>query len=225
MGDPVDRRAHGAANPDGGGVAPREVWYAAYGSNLRRARMDTYLLGGRAPGSHRANPGSRLKHPATRVVTCMLDGRLRFAGHFDVWGSGGGAAFYDPLPGDVPVWCRAYRITVGQLVDVVLQENGVAPARAWNPELQAAITSLLVGRDCTLDLDDAGLEPYDQVLKRTATTPGDGGRIEVVLVARREPLPVTAPPGEYRATILEGLLTDVGLSADDAEAYLRAFGA
>lgn len=43
-----------------------------------------------------------------------------------VWGSGIGAAFFSPGPGSSCVM-RASRITVVQLADLVIQENGLCP--------------------------------------------------------------------------------------------------
>lgn len=203
------------------------VWYAGYGSNLVLARMNSYLLGGSVPGSHRSNAGSRVRRPAVDVVTCRIPGRLRFAGRFPVWGSGGGAAFYDPRAGGRSVLCRAYEITVSQLVDVVMQENGVDPGAspAATRRLEDAVATFLSGRDDVLDLDGHELDPYDRLVRVAAVTlRGSGHQFDVVLVARREPLPEAPPPPEYRTVILQGLREDVGLSVRQAEEYLAAFG-
>lgn len=204
------------------------VWYAGYGSNLVRARMYSYLLGGSVPGSHRCNPGSRVRLPATDVVTCRILGRLRFAGQFQVWGAGGGAAFFDPRTGGQSVLCRAYEITVGQLVDVAMQENGVDPG-AWpaaTRRLEEDVTTFLSGQDAVLNLSDHRLDPYDRLVRVPAVAlSGEERQLDVVLVSRREPLPEAPPPPEYRTVILQGLREDVGLSALEAEEYLGAFGA
>ena len=41
----------------------RLVWYAVYGSNLRRQRFDCYIAGGRPEGSNTEYPGCRDKTP------------------------------------------------------------------------------------------------------------------------------------------------------------------
>lgn len=213
----------GADRPAGG---DDRLWYAGYGSNLDAARMATYLVGGLARGSRRANPGSREPALPAEVRTCEVPGRLRFGGRFDTWGEGGGAAFFERSddPRDRVV-CRAYRLTVTQIVDVVVQENGVAPVAAAAGLLDGIASSLRglpAGRPARLDLRDHGLDPYDLIEWSPATTLPGGEAIDVVLLGRAEPLPHAPPPPEYRDTILRGLV-DAGLSERDADRYLAGF--
>lgn len=104
------------------------VWYAAFGSNLLRARFNAYLTGGPVP--HRPDGGHQDggRDPAPPRADCRfaLPHRLRFAGSSRSWG-GGGVAFIDPEPGPgASCLGRLWLITAGQLADVARQENGLA---------------------------------------------------------------------------------------------------
>jgi hypothetical protein len=95
------------------------VWYAAYGSNLHRARFDCYLRGGRAPGAAVAHPGCRDPRPPRATAALLLPGRVYFALESSTWG--GGMAFLDPEePGEAAA--RGYLLTADQFADVADQE-------------------------------------------------------------------------------------------------------
>lgn len=101
------------------------VWYAAYGSNMNRARFECYLGGGRPPGAARSYPGCRDGMPADGSVPVMMAGQVYFALESAVWG--GGMAFYDPQAAGVAAG-RAYPLSLGQFSDVMAQEMHRVPA-------------------------------------------------------------------------------------------------
>ena len=96
-----------------------ELWYAAYGSNLARDRLEAYLSGGRPAGATRHYPGARDPSPPIDDRPLLLPGRLFFAWKSPTWG--GGIAFYD-ADADGTVYARAYRITAEQFSDLAAQE-------------------------------------------------------------------------------------------------------
>ena len=100
------------------------VWYAAYGSNMSRARFECYLGGGRPPGAMRSYPGCRDVVMAGGSVPVMMAGRVYFALESAVWG--GGMAFFDPGGAGVAAG-RAYPLSLGQFSDVVAQEMHRVP--------------------------------------------------------------------------------------------------
>ncbi|MFE4589809.1 histone deacetylase [Streptomyces laurentii] len=84
-----------------------DVWYVAYGSNMRAERLGRYLAACRDPAAPRASRA---------VVTA---GTVYFATESRRWG--GGRALLDPgAPGTV--WARAYLLTAGQFSDIAAQE-------------------------------------------------------------------------------------------------------
>jgi len=104
----------------------REVFYAAYGSNLSAERFGYYITGGTAPGASRALPGARDRRLPESWRAVRAPGCLYFFGHSRTWG-GAPAAFAPAAPGEhlgTEVLVRAWRIAWGQLEDVMAQENG-----------------------------------------------------------------------------------------------------
>lgn len=105
-------------------TAPRQVWYAAFGSNMHRSRLSCYLTGGRPAGGRKAQPGCRDPRPPERALPVMLPGELYFAMESSVWT--GGMAFYDP-EGEGRTAARAWLVTAGQFSDIAAQEMHRAP--------------------------------------------------------------------------------------------------
>lgn len=110
-----------------------DVYYAAYGSNLLRARFMTYLAGGSPEGSQRIYP------PNIGGTTLPTDDRwfedptrtVFFGGESTTWTDPDrpderpGMAFLIPReqPDQAPAFLRAYRITWEQFKGVVRAEN------------------------------------------------------------------------------------------------------
>ncbi|MDN5763080.1 MAG: histone deacetylase [Microlunatus sp.] len=192
-------------------MAARDLWYAAYGSNLDRRRFEAYLCGGRPAGAVRTYVGARDPSPPVDDRPLLLHGRIFFAWESPTWG--GGIAFYDPDlvgpdGGPATVYGRAYRITAEQFSDLAAQEMRRTP-----------------GTD--LDLSD--------VLQHRRHTYGPGRYETLHLVGELEGAPVltfTAPRDHglsanppapaYLATMVRGLRECHGLSRADALAYLDA---
>ncbi|WP_431682855.1 histone deacetylase [Kitasatospora sp. KL5] len=225
MGTPVPRRPRpGPAGPpvpletledldpavlvepaDPAGLA-RPVWYAAYGSNMHRARLNAYLAGGRPPGSRRRYPGCRDPRPPAADLPLLLPGRLYFARESQVWG--GGMAFVDALDdGELPA--RGYLLTVDQLLDVASQEMHRTPRAATAPGLAAALrdgrASLGPGRYETLLCP--GTVDGHPVL--TFTAPG-----------RSSEAPLSRPSAGYLRALAAGLAESHGWPPARAAAYL-----
>ncbi len=100
------------------------VWYAAYGSNLLRARFLTYLRGGPVPGSGRIQHGARDGTDPVDDRPYRLPRQLLFGGRSSGWGDGG-VCFVEPARVDSDGCLgRAWLITAEQLADVWAQENG-----------------------------------------------------------------------------------------------------
>ena len=204
------------------------VWYAGYGSNLCQQRLDAYLGGGRPPGSRRTHPGARDPRPPRDVATATLPGRLAFRGRFAGWGDGGGAAFWEGPDGPARTWCRAYRLTVAQMTDLALQENGLDPRELEAGELR--VLDRQIGQHASGGGPTrCGLmersRPYADLVRVTAATEG-GTLLPVVTLTgpAGHPAPPTPPPVAYVRVILAGLGQDVGLDDHRADSYLRAAG-
>jgi hypothetical protein len=126
----------------------REVFYAAYGSNLSAERFACYIAGGTAPGASRALPGARDRRRPESWRPLRLRGHVYFYGHSQTWG-GAPAAFGPAAPVERPeaeIYARAWRLTWEQLEDVMAQENG-RPTRPLDVEPAALVDgySMLAG--------------------------------------------------------------------------------
>ena len=102
------------------------LWYVGYGSNLDRDRFLRYLTGGRAPGAHRAVPGSRDTTPPADERAVVVPGRMFFGWESPTWG--GGVSFLDAEADDT-AYGRAYLLTEAQFADVAAQEMHQEPGR------------------------------------------------------------------------------------------------
>lgn len=183
----------------------RRVWYTAYGSNLRAARLTCYLSGGSAEGARRAQPGCRDRRPPSRAVPAALPGGIYFSLESKTWT--GGMAFYDPyLPGTVAA--RGYLLGVDQFLDIAAQEMHRPPGTA------------------------AGL--VEEAVARGRAVLGPGRYETVIYAGDRDGYPMltfTAPwraghvrwnppsPG-YLAVIAAGLRESRGWDADQVAEYL-----
>jgi hypothetical protein len=181
-----------------------QVWYASYGSNMSAERLACYLAGGCPPGATRTYPGARDRTPPTDVRPLELAGCVYFAWHSATWG--GGIAFYDP-DGPGSSVGRAYRLTLGQLSDVLEQE---------------------MHREPGVDHD------LDELLAEGATVIGDGRYESLHVVGELDGEPVVTftspetmhaadhnePASAYLATMASGLDEGHGWGADRAVEYL-----
>lgn len=182
-----------------------QVWYAAYGSNMSADRLACYLTGGCPPGATTTYPGARDRTLPTDVRPLELAGCVYFAWHSSTWG--GGIAFYDPNGPGSSVG-RAYRLTLGQLSDVLEQEMHREP-----------------GIDHELD----------ELLAEGVTVIGDGRYESLHVVGEVDGEPVVTftspesmhaadhnePSAAYLATMGRGLLDGHGWDVERVATYLQ----
>lgn len=177
------------------------VWYVAYGSNLLAARLRCYIEGGLAPGARWANPGARDSTPSTADRRVDLRHPLVFGGPSRTWA--GGPAFLDVERQGTSVG-RAWRISHGQLEDVVAQENRL---QVGSVRIDEAVVrdggGVVDGRYGRL----VRLEPID-------------GEPAVTLTYRRRPAP--RPPDPAYVSVIERGLRELGLAVSEVRAALSA---
>jgi hypothetical protein len=186
-------------------VTPRSghVWYAAYGSNLSRERFDVYLHGGTPRGASHTYPGCRDAGDPIEDVAGEIGAELTFGGTSQTWG--GGVAFLVPSA-TATAKARLYLLTIAQVADVIAQEN-------W--------------------LEPGAVEIDDLMLDRTSTIPGSHMYGTVVVLHRRNGVPVlavsqdpgtplNAPSATYLRHIADGLREAHGMSDEQIVSYLAA---
>ncbi len=194
------------------------VWYAAYGSNLWRARLLVYLTGGPVPHSPagREQAGGRDPSPPLDHRPLELPGhRLLFARSSAGWG-GGGVGFLaphdPPVPGPGPVGAlgRIWLVTGAQFDDIAAQENGRPPG-------SVTVDPAAVGPGRPLEVCDGW---YGRVLHLGA---GPGGH-PVLTVTCPDPggLPLHPAHPSYLRVVGLGLMETWGLDPAEAAAHLAA---
>ncbi len=174
------------------------VWYVAYASNLSARRLQCYLEGGRPPWARRTYEGCRDPSPPTKDVALTLPGALVFAGRSRVWG--GAMAFYDVTAAG-RVAARGYRVTFGQLSDLVAQESRHPVGRNLTPPEEA-------GRpwptpsgiyESVLHLGDRDGEPMFCLTSHQALDPAppSAAYLRTILVGLREAFSWTPPESAH----------------------------
>lgn len=176
------------------------VWYVAYASNLSAERLRCYLAGGRPDGARRTYEGGRDPSPPTGDRLLKLSGGLIFAGRSRVWG--GALAFYDPTV-DSQVVTRSYRITFGQLSDLVSQE-----------------TRQPVGCNLTPPAEEGRPWPTPSGVYESLIRVGDHDGLPVFTLTSLQPLEPAPPSTPYLRTIVRGLEEVWESTAQDRVAYL-----
>ena len=175
------------------------VWYAAYGSNLSRARFDVYLKGGRPRGTTHLYPGCRDTSDPVDVVACDIRAELAFGGTSQTWG--GGVAFLSP--GDDVTKARLYLVTLEQVADVVAQENWLDPGSVT---LDEPVTDEMVVLEGQM---------YGTVFPLAAR---DG--VPVLALTQTGDVSPAPPSAAYLAHIGDGLRDAHAMADDDIVAYL-----
>jgi hypothetical protein len=194
-------------------AAVKLIWYASYGSNLKRERFMCYIKGGTPEGSAKRNEGCRDKSEPTESRPISLNFELYFAGRSKKWGNGG-VAFLGGEGGHT--LGRMYLISDEQFNDVVMQENskeldGSRFVPAFN-QLVSQLRCILPGNPWYGKLLNIGSEGGWPIL--TFTT------------SRTDLQNPSAPAEQYVKVIASGIKrTYPQMSDDDIVAYLyRAAG-
>ncbi len=178
------------------------VWYAAYGSNMSRARLMRYLNGDDGDDGRPAHVGCRDPSLHRRDVEHEVVGAVGFGGSSVRW-SGGTAQLRLGLPTANPV--RLWEVTVEQVADVQAQECALAPG------------------DLTLDPEHLlGAGTLDVVAQRRYGRQvwlGTHDGLPIVSFTASMPVPVAAPTDAYLAAVGRGLV-EMGWAPERAAAHL-----
>ncbi|MHC5067906.1 MAG: histone deacetylase [Planctomycetota bacterium] len=180
------------------------IWYVAYGSNLLSARFDCYLIGGKAPGATRKDPGARDDSPPHDERAMFLPYPLSFAGRFASW-QGGGAAVLDPQRDDsVQTLARGYLITRAQFEDVLRQENADPAIIATDLPLEAGVSAVI------------GDGPYARVLCL-----GEQDGVPLYTCTAAADVEAAAPSKPYLQCLIAGLRETFALNKQGVRKYLE----
>lgn len=98
------------------------IWYACYGSNIRKARFLCYIQGGTPVGAIKSFEGCRDTTEPVDSRPFVLNRELYFAKESVTW-NGGGIGFLKPeADSKFKTYGRIYKISIGQFKDLLKQE-------------------------------------------------------------------------------------------------------
>ena len=188
------------------------VWYACYGSNLKRERFKRYILGGRPEGSSREHRGCMNRQPPLKTRRIEIDHRLYFSGLSRSWNNSG-VAFIETgkcKAGEATLG-RMYLITREQFEEIFAQENRIDVETARiDFDILMGLGRLSVGSgmyDCLIFLGSDGKGDFPVF----TFTGSDHGTISY-----------TMPSAEYSETIIDGICeTYPDMDRKDAVSYLN----
>lgn len=105
----------------------KHVWYCSYGSNLLIERFRLYIEGGTAAFIDRGFRGCTDKSMPVCNEGYLIPHELYFSKKAKQW-ENMGVAFIEPIPNkEAKTYCRIYKITREQFIEIVQQENGLEP--------------------------------------------------------------------------------------------------
>lgn len=171
----------------------QRVWYASYGSNLRRQRFMCYIQGGVPEGRTEPNEGCKDKTPPLDSRSVPLNFELYFAGSSAAWGNGG-TAFIRRGGRTAVVLGRMYLITDEQFNDVVLQENA-----------KKVDGSRFVPGFEELARKQKWILPGNPLYGGLLNIGSEGGHPVLTFTTARTNLQVNAPAENYVKTIASGI--------------------
>ena len=180
------------------------VWYVAYGSNLDRSRLLTYLEGDRHLGPASTHDGARDRRPPVADAPHQLDLDVFFAGRSTRW-DGAVAYCHHGRSADGPVLGRRWLLRRSQFEDLVRQENRHPSdlALAWDRCRSDGHLDALGGR-------------YGRVVWL-----GERDGLPLVTATCARPVTPEGPAGPaYLRVLARGLFQSWGLDTKEAARYL-----
>lgn len=99
-----------------------EIWYACYGSNIRKERFMCYINGGTPPGALKNFKGCVDKSEPRDSRTITIDHEMYFAKKSPTWNGGGICFLKAKKDSSANTLGRTYLINSGQFIDLVRQE-------------------------------------------------------------------------------------------------------
>jgi len=192
---------------------PSHVWYACYGSNLSFQRFSCYIQGGTPRESNSVYQGCTDKTLPTQNKQYTIHHRLYFAKSSSIWQNKGVAFLHPEEDNSCTTFGRIYFITREQFIQVLRQENGLAPD------------------------DPSMMIDLEETIQRGSTIFEDGWYSHVICLALEEGVPVFTftnpnklppnPPGpHYIQTIRSGIRECYpSLTDEEIEEYFHRSGA
>ncbi|PKA59852.1 Histone deacetylase 5 [Apostasia shenzhenica] len=200
-----------------------DVWYGSYGSNMWKPRFLCYIEGGKIEGMNKPCQGAIDKSLPKSIFWMSVPHRLFFArSHSNTWGAGGVTFLHPRRNMNEKTYICAYRITLEQFNDVLVQENSTSE-HFESPLIDSLDLDLLV-KNKSMAMESLMGDWYSNVLYlgekddipilTMTCTPSEAEKYE------SGDLPVSPPPNDYQNILLKGLAESKILSTEEAISYL-----
>jgi hypothetical protein len=197
------------------------VWYASYGSNLCKDRFLCYIRGGTPHGSTQEERGCGDQRLPLEDYRIVIPHELYFAGHADRWN--GGPAFISLtssgslrlLTSEVTVPTlqphetlgRMYKVTAGQFIEVVQQEN--------NEEIEFNLSELS-------EINQLGGKRYPELRYGSILKLGEYRDMPIFTFTSTLQMgdePFTAPSDAYLRMLMSGIKEAYSFDAEHQSEY------
>ena len=186
------------------------VWYACYGSNLKRERFMCYVKGGPPEGSQAVHKGCSNKREPRDEKPIEINHRLYFSKNSPLWGGGGVAFIGSERSKNEKTLGKMYLISREQFKEVFAQENGRRPS-----ELHIDFDRLIEDGEYT-----SGNRWYSKLLFLGRDVE-DGYPIFTFTTSDERSISYNPPSPEYIKTIVDGLCESYpSMCREEAEEYL-----
>ena len=190
------------------------VWYAGYGSNLNTHRFYHYMKGGVLEITGRDHPGSQDRSLPIKQSSIFINHELYFAKNSPPW-EAKAVAFLKSIPTENKATpCVIYLVTKRQFIDIMIQENGEKPpCSEITPDFYAAKR----GEDSHIG-SSKKYEWYGRLLYL-----GEHEEYPIYSFTSKvadEAIIPSEPGANYLQVIGNGLISNIGMTIEDASKYL-----
>ncbi|KAK7265859.1 hypothetical protein RJT34_33483 [Clitoria ternatea] len=199
------------------------VWYASYGSNMWKARLNCYIAGGQVEGMQKNCLGSMDRTLPKEILWKTFPCPIFFGRDSShSWGLGG-VAFLNPEKNfQHKTYMCLYKISLEQFNDILFQENCLS-LNASSPLFDITTMNAISNKEFNSlevfkgawygNVVHLGKEQGIPVITMTCSLPD----IELFKSGK---LPLRAPNKAYANTLMKGLVEGEQLSEVEAMAYI-----
>ncbi|KAG5039409.1 hypothetical protein JHK85_011885 [Glycine max] len=200
------------------------IWYASYGSNMWKARLNCYLAGGQVEGMQKGCSGSVNRTLPKEILWKTFPCHIFFGRDSShSWGMGG-IAFLNPEKSfQHNTYMCLYKISLEQFNDILFQENGLS-LDAGSPLFDITTLNAISYKEFhSLEVVKGAWYGNVVYLGKEQDIPVITMTCSLLDIERFKSgkLPLRAPNKAYANTLIKGLVDGEQLSEVEAIAYIE----
>ncbi|KAG5056559.1 hypothetical protein AAZX31_05G020700 [Glycine max] len=200
------------------------IWYASYGSNMWKARLNCYLAGGQVEGMQKGCSGSVNRTLPKEILWKTFPCHIFFGRDSShSWGMGG-VAFLNPEKSfQHNTYMCLYKISLEQFNDILFQENGLS-LDAGSPLFDITTLNAISYKEFhSLEVVKGAWYGNVVYLGKELDIPVITMTCSLLDIERFKSgkLPLRAPNKAYANTLIKGLVDGEQLSEVEAIAYIE----